>query len=259
EDPAVVVTVSDSTGTVVRRFTAPTTKGINRVAWDLRLPSSNPVDAPPFRPDPNNPFGGGPRGPYAPPGTYQVSLSLRSDSTFTPLGTPQRFRVVDIDSGLPGRTYATIGDEVKAGALQREVLGASALVNDALTRVGYLKRAIDETPGADPALAGRVREMENRLRDARELLSGDPTRARRQEPTSQSLLDRLRGAVGSRSGNSLAPMNAAERAQMDYVRGQFDTVLPKVKQLIDVELKGLEDAAESAGVPWTPGRMPKAP
>ncbi|HKV69743.1 MAG TPA: hypothetical protein VJN62_00735 [Gemmatimonadales bacterium] len=259
EDPAVVVTVSDSTGTVVRRFTAPGAKGINRVAWDLRLPSSNPVDAPPFRPDPNNPFGGGPRGPYAPPGTYQVSLSLRSDSTFTPLGTPQRFRVVDIDSGLPGRTYATIGDEEKAGALQREVLGASALVNEALTRVGYLKRAVDETPGADPALAGRVREMENRLRDARELLSGDPTRARRQEPTPQSLLDRLRGAVGGRSGNSLAPMNAAERAQIDYVRGQFDTVLPKVRQLIDVELKGLEDAAEAAGVPWTPGRMPKAP
>jgi len=105
----------------------------------------------------------------------------------------------------------------------------------------------------------RVREMENRLRDARELLSGDPTRARRQEPTPQSLLDRLRGAVGSRSGNSLAPMNAAERTQLDYVRGEFDTVLPKVKQVIEVDLKNLEDAAEAAGVPWTPGRMPKAP
>ncbi|HEX4562063.1 MAG TPA: hypothetical protein VH113_09560 [Gemmatimonadales bacterium] len=259
EDPAVVVTVSDSAGNVVRRFTGPTTKGINRVAWDLRLPTSNPVDAPPFRPDQNNPFGGGPRGPYAPPGTYQVSLSARSDSTLTPLGVPQRFRVVDVDSALPGRAYASLGDEVKAGALQREVLGASALVSEALTRVGYLKRAIDETPGADTGLARRVREMENRLKDARELLSGDPTQGRRQEPSPQSLLDRLRGAVGNRSGNSLAPMNAAERAQVDYVRGQFDTVLPKVKQLIDVDLKRLEDAAETAGVPWTPGRMPRTP
>jgi hypothetical protein len=54
-------------------------------------------------------------------------------------------------------------------------------------------------------------------------------------------------------------MNAAERAQIDYVRGQFETVLPKVKQLIDVDLKNLEDAAEAAGVPWTPGRMPRTP
>ena len=54
-------------------------------------------------------------------------------------------------------------------------------------------------------------------------------------------------------------MNAAERAQVDYVRGQFEIVLPKVRQLIEVDLQGLEDAAEAAGVPWTPGRMPKAP
>src|SRR4029077_19344038 len=35
EDPAVVVTVSDANGAVVRRFTAPNSTGINRVAWDL--------------------------------------------------------------------------------------------------------------------------------------------------------------------------------------------------------------------------------
>ena len=259
EDPAVVVTVSDTSGNVVRRFTAPTGKGINRVAWDLRLPPANPVDAPPVKPDPNNPFNQGPRGPYAPPGTYQVTLSARVDSMVTALGAPQRFRVVDLDSALGARAYASIGDEQKVAALQREVLGAAALVGDALTRVGYLKRAIDETPTADATLATRVREMENRLRDARELLAGDPTRARRQEPVSQSLLDRLRGAIGSRWGNSFAPMNAAERAQVDYVRGQFTVVMPKVQQLIGGDLKALEDAAEAAGVPWTPGRMPKNP
>ncbi len=259
EDPALIVTVSDSAGNVVRRFTGSTSKGINRVAWDLRLPTSNPVDGPPFRADPNNSFGSGPRGPYVPPGTYQVSLAERDDSVFTPLGTPQRFRVVDIDSALPGRAYASLSDQEKVAALQREVLGASALVNEALTRVGYLKRAIDETPTADATLASRARVMENRLRDARELLSGDPTLARHQEPSPQSLLDRLRGAVGGRSGSSLAPMNAAERAQFDYVRTQFSVVMPKIQQLIDVELKSLEDAAEAAGVPWTPGRMPKAP
>lgn len=253
------MTVSDSNGNVVRRFMGSTSKGINRVAWDLRLPTSNPVDGPPFKADPNNPFGSGPRGPYVPPGTYQVSLAERDDSVFTPLGTPQRFRVVDIDSALPGRAYASLGDQEKVAALQREVLGASALVSEGLTRVGYLKRAIDETPTADATLASRARVMENRLRDARELLSGDPTLGRHQEPSPQSLLDRLRGAVGGRSGSSLAPMNAAERAQFDYVRTQFSGVMPKIQQLIDVDLKGLEDAAEAAGVPWTPGRMPKAP
>jgi len=34
-------------------------------------------------------------------------------------------------------------------------------------------------------------------------------------------------------------------------------VLTRVTQLVDVELKGVEDAAERAGVPWTSGRIPK--
>ena len=74
EDPAVVVTVSDANGQVVRRFTAPATAGINRVAWDLHLQPTDPINGPPFRVDPDLPFGSPPVAPFAPPGTYQVSL-----------------------------------------------------------------------------------------------------------------------------------------------------------------------------------------
>jgi photosystem II stability/assembly factor-like uncharacterized protein len=258
EAPAVVVTVSDSAGRVVRRFTAPATKGINRVAWDLRLQPTEPVNGPPYKPDPDFPFGGGPLAPFAPPGTYQVALYKRVDTTFAPLGAPQRFQVVDVDS-IPGRVFATIAEQHAVAELERQVLGTAALVNETLTRIGFLERAIDEAPGADTTLARRVRSLENQMKDARELLSGDPTLGRRSEASPQALLDRLQGAIGSAWSTSLAPMNAADRAQIDYVRGQFGGVLSRVRQLVDVDLTNLESAAEAAGVPWTSGRMPKTP
>src|SRR3954465_11158244 len=105
EDPAVVVTVSDASGQVVRRFTAPTSAGISRVAWDLRLQPTDPINGPPYRPDPDYPFTSPPLPPFAPPGTYQVSLLRRVDGVFTPIASPQRFQVVHLYF-VPGRVMA---------------------------------------------------------------------------------------------------------------------------------------------------------
>jgi photosystem II stability/assembly factor-like uncharacterized protein len=258
EDPAVVVTVSDASGQVVRRFTAPTSAGINRVAWDLRLQPTDPINGPPYQPDPDFPFTSPPVAPFAPPGTYQVSLTKRVDGTFTPLGAPQRFQVVDVDS-VAGRTMASIADQRKIAELERSVLGTAALIGETQRRVGFLRRAIDETPSADSSLARRVRALEQQLRDANELLNGDPTRARRNEAAPQSLTARLGGAIGGAWSTSLTALNPSQRAQIDLVRREFDAILARVRQLVDVDLKNLEQASEAAGVPWTPGRLPKPP
>src|SRR5262249_12015944 len=45
EGPAILLTVSDPEGHVLRRLTGPTSKGFHRVAWDLRDPSFAPVRA----------------------------------------------------------------------------------------------------------------------------------------------------------------------------------------------------------------------
>ena len=252
------MTVSDASGQVVRRFTAPASAGINRVAWDLRLQPTDPVNGPPYEPDPDFPFASPPLAPFVLPGTYQVALSKRVDGVFTPLGAPQRFQVVDVDS-VPGRAMATLADQRKVAELERSVLGTSALVGETLRRVGFLKRAIDETPTADTSLARRVRVVEQRLHrcpgnahgrsDARASAGGDDAVARRATA----------GCDRQSWGNSLSALNPSQTAQIEFVRREFGVVLARVTQLVDVELKGVEDAAERAGVPWTSGRIPKAP
>jgi hypothetical protein len=56
----------------------------------------------------------------------------------------------------------------------------------------------------------------------------------------------------------LSALNPSQTAQIELVRREFVAVLARVTQLVDGELKGVEDAAERAGVPWTSGRIPRA-
>jgi hypothetical protein len=58
---------------------------------------------------------------------------------------------------------------------------------------------------------------------------------------------------------SLGALNSSDQAQIEIVRREFDAVLARVRQLVDVDLKTLEQAAESAGVAWTSGRIPRTP
>jgi hypothetical protein len=262
EDPAVVVTVSDSSGRMLRRFTAPAAAGIHRVAWDLRLQATDPVNGPPYKLDPEFPFSSPPVAPFVIPGSYEIALWARVDGGFSRLGEPTTVTVVAADPPTVrtnNRSVAAFMEQQRTAELERSILGADALLDETVTRVGFLKRAIDETPRADTSLARRVRIFTQQLQDARELLNGDPTQGRRAEASPPSLLNRLGSAIGNGWSGTLEAPTAAQQAQVDIVRAEFGRVLERVRQLVDVDLKALEAAAEQAGVPWTPGRMPRAP
>jgi hypothetical protein len=258
ENPAVVVTISDSNGKPIRRFTAPSKSGINRVAWDLQLQAPNPVTGPPYKSDPDWPFGGPPAAPYVVPGTYQVAFEQRINGVFTPLGAPQQFQVLGID-GPGARTMTTLADQQKTADLERAVLGLDQVVHEAVGRMALFTRAIDETPTADQSLQARARVVTNRLKDAQEALEGDPTRANRNEASPPSLIGRITNAIGSNWGATLEAPTPMQTAEFELVRSNFNAILSQVKQVIDVDLKGLEQSAEQAGVPWTSGRFPKPP
>ena len=262
EAPAVVLTVSDAQGRVVRRITGPVQQGIQRVAWDLRLPAptitlatraaGNPDDE-----EEGGGFGGrGGVGPYALPGTYQVSLAKRIDGVTTSLGQPQRFEVYLLDSEENGaRTPAVIAFQEQAAKLQRAMIGANSLAGELSTRIDALRRAVEETPNAPAQLPNDVRVLERDLRDIREKLNGDPTLNRRQEPTAPSLMGRMQ--VMTQGARSLEPPTATQQRQYEILSSEFATVLTRLRAIVDTRLKTVEVAAEQAGAPWTPGRIPE--
>ncbi|HEY6220709.1 MAG TPA: hypothetical protein VIV65_11710, partial [Gemmatimonadaceae bacterium] len=66
-------------------------------------------------------------------------------------------------------------------------------------------------------------------------------------------------AIYSGWSQTLEAPTAAQTSDFEIVRSRLETITTQVKQLIDVDLRGLEADAEKAGVPWTSGRFPRPP
>ena len=256
EDPAVMLTVTDEEGHVVRRITGPVTAGFHRVAWDLRYPASNPVSLRP--PGEDNPFADPSAGPLAAPGAYRVQLATRVDGVLKPVGAPVGFRCAPLGEGaLPvADRAATLEFEKKTARLQRAVLGAVEAGREAQTRLSHIKKALDETPGAAPALMDSARAMERRLSDLMTSLNGDATVRRRNEPTPPSIVEDVATAVSGQWFQTQGP-TATHRRCYDNAASRFKDVLAGLRTLIETDLVRLEGQADAAGAPWTPGRVPE--
>jgi photosystem II stability/assembly factor-like uncharacterized protein len=256
EEPSIILTVTDGTGDTVRRLTGPVSSGFHRVAWDLRFPASEPTSL--KTSDEDHPWDDAPVGPLVVPGTYKVTLARRVNGQVTPLGDPVAFSVTPLGlASLPaGDRQALLAFQRKTARLQRAVLGTVEASREAQNRLKYIREALDNTPGSSAELAARARELEGRLKDLNLVLSGDRVLEGRNEPTPPSLTDRVRGIVGGHWASTSEP-TATNRQAYEIAASEFGDLLEKMRALVEVDLKKLEDDAETAGAPWTPNRVPR--
>jgi photosystem II stability/assembly factor-like uncharacterized protein len=254
-EPAVVLTVSDEEGNVVRRFTGPAKAGFHRVAWDLRYPPVQPTSLEPPKDD--NPWDPVPQGMMAATGNYTVSLAKYVDGKFTPLGEPQKFTVRPLGlARIPDQEARASADfERKVSSLQRAVLGATSALEDAQHRVDLLQKAVLDTPGADPAIAASLLAVEDRLKNLDEKLTGDPVVARYNEPVPSAITDYIQRIIDGQWGNSAA-VTKTQRDAYTNAATAFAPVLDELRGIIEGDLRRIEQQMEAAGAPWTPGRLP---
>ena len=256
EKPAILLTVSDAEGNVVRRLSGDTGAGFHRAAWDLRYPPSNPTKL--TGDDEERPsWALRERGPMAVPGSYRVQLAKRVAGVVTDLGPAQPFEVVPLNlATLPAADRAAqLAFQQKTARLQRAVLAAAEVVDETKARLATIKKALDDTPAARPELAATARELERRLAEIDARLSGDAEMAKRSVPTPPTIIDRVQGVVASHWSTSSAP-TATMRNAYAIAADEFTEVLAALTRLVGTDLAGLEVAMERAGAPWTPGRLP---
>ena len=255
KDPVILLTVTDAEGQVVRRITGPTGAGMHRVAWNLRYPTTMPasLDAGPI----DNPFFTPPEGPLVAPGRYTVALSKRVGDMTTPLGEPQTFETEPLgNTTLPASDRkATLEFQRKVASLQRAVAGAAGALEEGLTRIELIQKALLDTPAADPAMLDEARRIEVRLRDLDEQLTGDPIKGRRWEPTAPSIADRVFQVVYGAWGSTSSP---TQTHQGNYTQAAeaFAPLLADIRKVLAEDLVNLENRLEAAGAPWTPSRIP---
>ena len=256
EAPAIIITVTDASGRVVRRLTGPVTAGMQRIAWDLRYPP--PSLPPPPNPETEDPFNEGPAGPLVMPGAYKVSVAKRVDGVMTPLAQPQEFQLaVEGQAGMsaPDR-IALVEFQQKVARLQRAVQGALEAANALKPRLVLIRRALLDTPSAGDKLLDDAATLDKRTNDILRALRGDNALRARNINVPPSISDRVGDIVGSQRMSSARPTQTQVN-QYSAAAQEFDQVLTQLRQLIESDLARLEKQMEAAGAPWTPGRIPE--
>ncbi len=252
EKPAIILTVSDKEGQVVRRLTGPTGPGIHRVAWDLCYPPVNPTE---ISPRELVPWEDPAKGPRVVPGTFRVSLAKLEDGQLIYLGEIQAFEVESLGlAALEEKDKtALLSFQQEAGELQRAMMGAGEAAGEAGRRLQFVKKALLDTPRADTQLLATASTLEKRLQALQTRLFGDWTIGRRSEAVSPSPMQRVNAQLAA-----TVPITATNKRNFAIAADEFTSILEELRQVIEVDLKKLEEEMEAAGAPWTPGRsLPK--
>jgi hypothetical protein len=237
--------------------TGPVTAGIHRVTWDLREPAASlPRPLPPGRDQ--DLFFELSSGPLVKPGTYRVTWARRVRGKVTPLPGDEEFTVQAADK--PDQNNAVLTErfafQQQVTRLERAVEGALEAANHLNSRLEDIKRALDQTPAIDAKWKTVARDLERRNREVLRALRGDEVLQSRNENVPVSIVERVGYAVEA-ARLSLARPTTTQRQQYQIASDEFAQVLSRLRRLMDVDLKRLDQALNKAGAPWTPGRLPE--
>jgi hypothetical protein len=249
EEPEIILTVTNSSGEVVRRVTGPTAAGFHRVAWDLRYPSSTP-----WRPqDDDDQRQASDDGYLAAPGTYSVSLAKRVDGVTTDLGQSTSFEVVPMYDFAVETAETAVAFLRDLDAMRRDVSAARSAIDETEKRLGAIRETLMRSTVSGTGLDDDVRSFQDRLADLKLSLVGDEQRRRFGDPGPVSINRRLEVAHTGNASWTRGP-TATQRKSVEIARDAFAEVAEKLEELVGVDLPDLEAELDAAGVPWTPGR-----
>jgi photosystem II stability/assembly factor-like uncharacterized protein len=247
--PAIVFTVSDLDGNVIRHIEAPVEAGFHRVAWDLRYP---PVD--PWKPEEERSKFDNPSGVLAAPGTYRVAMYKRVDGELTALDQNQQFEVVSVrEPTLAGSSQEMrIAFSRQVDEMRRAVSGTLNSIDEIREQLDAIKETLQNST-ADASLYARANSIQQRAMQLRDRLRTNETRDKFSDPGLMSVSERLAYATYARRTNAYGPTQT-QRETFAIAREVYDEVGAALTALIDGEYGALKRDLDAAGVPWTPGR-----
>jgi photosystem II stability/assembly factor-like uncharacterized protein len=258
--PQLIATITDSAGNVIRRLTAPSNTGLNRVVWDLRFPDVEPADTSSSTAAVMADIAEDGSFTYAPlvlPGTYRVTLAQRVNGVLTPLPGSQEIVVASENSSAikPADHQALVDYQQKLNNLQRLLTGTFEMANSTQQKLRAIKRAILDTPRADSRLIDDALALEKQLTAIQRELRGDVVIRNLQENTPDSIIERVTSLLDNQLF-AITPPSKQQLANYQDAANMLQTQLQKLRTLIEGDLRKLENALDAADAPYTPGRLP---
>jgi len=258
QEPTLIFTVYDEEGYAIRKLTKKASKGVNKLTWDLRYPSTRPVSTSYSARSRRGGNSGG-SGLLAMPGTYTVGMDMMEDGDVIALTEPVPFNATLLQHAtLPAKDYAALVKfQHEVSEFSRVMAGTQRLAQEQMGKLGAIKKALLLTPEAGVQLGARVKNFETQLRNIQYALDGPQARASWEELSPMQMpLNRRLSTMTYTHWSSTSELTKTETDQLEILREEFPPVLAQLEQIVD-EIRELDRELEALKAPWTPGRVPE--
>jgi hypothetical protein len=197
---------------------------------------------------------GGGGGAFVLPGKYTVSLAKRVNGVVTELPGSEIVEVVAETPYTTEERASMVEFQDKLGKLQKAQTATQDAATEAGARLDSIKRAIDATPGLSK-LHAQALDLQRQLDAINLALSGDRIWRSHNEGTSASIAEHIQAAAGPLRGTTGHPTKTAME-QYQIGSDELAVLIPKLRKLIETDIRNLEKQLDAAGAPPTPGRLP---
>lgn len=254
--PQLVFTIRDAGGRVVKKEFRKPSRGIQRFHWNLRYMLQDPVSF--HTPSFYNPWQPKDEGTLASPGMYTVDMQLETDGVLTPLVAPQSFIVKALNN-----TLMPAADRADKVAFQREVMLLETRFGETQSKMGelneklkYMKAAITRSEQPVGSLLKQLATIEKKLKELSKGLYGDSVKSSLDMDQPPSPANRI-GIISYEQKYTTSGTTKTHRDSFNIAKAEFEVIAQQLEQLIEGEMKQLENAMKQAGMPYTPGRGTK--
>ncbi len=244
--PKVWLAISDASGNAIRRVEASTSKGMNRVSWDLKYPAPDALRLQARSNNPNDQ----PEGLMVAPGTYTAQLFKQIDGEVSAISEPVNVEVVPLREGaLTGASHQEVANFWRAYEnATRETSRVNLQLSNAMKRINAMNKALARSSSQPGSLDKELSDLRQTLLDLDTEVNGLATKREIGEKTNTTIGSRLfainRGITRSTYGPT-----STHRELLEIVSNQLNAVDTKLKAA-QTSMDALAVKLKAAGAPY---------
>jgi hypothetical protein len=182
-------------------------------------------------------------------------LAKRHEGVITPLPGSQTIEVVAEGPSTREDRIALADFQEKLARLQKALAATTQSAAEARTRIAAIKRAIDATVTLPLKLREEARRVERELNQVDVALNGDRVWRATNEGVPEAISGHVANAASPAQGTTGRPTKTAME-QYQIASDGLAAEIPKLRKLIETDIRNLEKQLDAAGAPPTPGRLP---
>ncbi len=247
--PAILLTVRDAEGKVVRRVEGPVEAGFHRVAWGLRRAPTRAIKE---KPEPWQRAAG--RGALVAPGRYSVTLDKRQDGKVSRLDGPVEFDVVPLRRGaIEGAAPAeAVAFAERFAAAERQFSAVKQALAEAKAKVTRFEAALGASTAEPGELDHALDAVRRDLLAIEAALTGAPAKRAVAEPRPHAVSRRIRAVRTGVSRSTYGPTPNLV-GTLEIAESSLATLGERLRVVLEERLPALEKELNEADAPYAGG------